>query len=102
MKDTASKKYEQLFCDNELDVAAAATHKEDNEHAPVNKVRIILDRYRAIERRISAPCRAIFYLVSFNFYITDYLLKSILSAALRRILYCNKIIVSLSDDLNDR
>ncbi|XP_017759240.1 PREDICTED: calcium-transporting ATPase type 2C member 1 isoform X1 [Eufriesea mexicana] len=33
MKDTASKKYEKLFEDNELDAAAAATKKEPNDNA---------------------------------------------------------------------
>ncbi|XP_060814783.1 calcium-transporting ATPase type 2C member 1 [Bombus pascuorum] len=37
MKDTASKKYEKLFEDNELDAAAAATDKERNENVPVKE-----------------------------------------------------------------
>lgn len=42
MKDTASKKYEKLFEDNELDAAAAATDKEQNDdNAPMKEVRII-------------------------------------------------------------
>lgn len=43
MKDTASKKYEKLFEDNELDAATAATDKERNENVPVKEVKIILN-----------------------------------------------------------
>lgn len=41
MKDTASKKYEKLFEDNELDAAATA-EKERNENVPVKEVRFML------------------------------------------------------------
>ena len=43
MKDTANKKYEKLFEDNELDAAATAVEKEHNENVPVKEVRFMLN-----------------------------------------------------------
>lgn len=40
MKDTANKKYEQLFDENELD---NATNKERSEDATLKEVKIILN-----------------------------------------------------------